>query len=328
LLKKRRLSRTLPSLRSSLYLLKNYRSSSGNGFVFKNQTTRGNRFRKIVESVVQTNRLAIENAQNEDEDNPTEKRRELDVSIARWRKPPNNTATWLYHLVFTSGPLPTQPLQRDGDTVVTIEDSHEARYVRGNLACDSSSEYEDVVQVVKRGSNQSPEEPLPASHLKYWAQPSRIVDQLLHSWTNLDSTQIEASAIEYVSAQDEASARAINEKVDDYKDEEKRKGKAGVDSPFSSEDSDDESWTDYRPGTSKNSRAASGRRKLDGPQHNTPHRHSTPPRKSPLRTRFDPNLSFTARPPVIFLDWTGVDLSSNPLHPASKLFDSRSSMEL
>ena len=32
--------------------------------------------------------------------------------------------------------------------------------------------------------------------------------------------------------------------------------------------------------------------------------------------------------PVIFLDWSGVDLSSNPLHPASKLFDSRSSIEL
>jgi len=31
---------------------------------------------------------------------------------------------------------------------------------------------------------------------------------------------------------------------------------------------------------------------------------------------------------VIFLDWSGVDLSSNPLHPASKLFDSRSCMEL
>ena len=31
---------------------------------------------------------------------------------------------------------------------------------------------------------------------------------------------------------------------------------------------------------------------------------------------------------VIFLDWSGVDLSSNPLHPASKLFDSRSSLEL
>jgi len=31
---------------------------------------------------------------------------------------------------------------------------------------------------------------------------------------------------------------------------------------------------------------------------------------------------------VIFLDWSGVDLSSNPLHPAYKLFKSRSSMEL
>ena len=31
---------------------------------------------------------------------------------------------------------------------------------------------------------------------------------------------------------------------------------------------------------------------------------------------------------VIFLDWTGVDPSSNPLHPASKMFDSRSSTKL
>ena len=31
---------------------------------------------------------------------------------------------------------------------------------------------------------------------------------------------------------------------------------------------------------------------------------------------------------VIFLDWSGVDLSLNPLHPASKLFDSKSSLEL
>ena len=31
---------------------------------------------------------------------------------------------------------------------------------------------------------------------------------------------------------------------------------------------------------------------------------------------------------VIFLDWSGVDLSLNPLHLASKLFDSRSSIEL
>jgi len=31
---------------------------------------------------------------------------------------------------------------------------------------------------------------------------------------------------------------------------------------------------------------------------------------------------------VIFLDWSGEDLNSNLLHLASKLFDSRSSMEL
>ena len=31
---------------------------------------------------------------------------------------------------------------------------------------------------------------------------------------------------------------------------------------------------------------------------------------------------------VIVLDWSGVDSGSNPLHPASKLFDSKSSLEL
>ena len=30
---------------------------------------------------------------------------------------------------------------------------------------------------------------------------------------------------------------------------------------------------------------------------------------------------------VIFLDWSGVDLSSNPLYLASKLFNSKSSLE-
>jgi len=31
---------------------------------------------------------------------------------------------------------------------------------------------------------------------------------------------------------------------------------------------------------------------------------------------------------VIFLDWSGVDLALDPLHPASKLFYSRSFLEL
>ena len=32
--------------------------------------------------------------------------------------------------------------------------------------------------------------------------------------------------------------------------------------------------------------------------------------------------------PVMVLDWSGVDPGSNPLHPASKLFNSKSSLEL
>ena len=47
--------------------------------------------------------------------------------------------------------------------------------------------------------------------------------------------------------------------------------------------------------------------------------------------RYDNNTLYYCKAsaiPVIFLDWTGVDLSSNPLHPASKLFDSKSSLDL
>jgi len=39
-------------------------------------------------------------------------------------------------------------------------------------------------------------------------------------------------------------------------------------------------------------------------------------------------LHSTSSISVIFLDWSGVDLALNPLHPASKLFYSKSSLEL
>jgi len=41
-----------------------------------------------------------------------------------------------------------------------------------------------------------------------------------------------------------------------------------------------------------------------------------------------PRCFLPSRSAVMELDWIGVDSSSNPLHPASKLFDSRSSTEL
>lgn len=132
------------------------KSPSNSNYVIANQTTASNRFRKIVESVVQANRMAIEKAQKEDDENPTEKRRQYDTSIQRWRKPPNDTATWLYRLVFSSGPLPTsRPSQYDGATVVTIQEDNA-------LSEPSDGEYESAAekaQVVRfgRGSKNTPD---------------------------------------------------------------------------------------------------------------------------------------------------------------------------
>ena len=47
-----------------------------------------------------------------------------------------------------------------------------------------------------------------------------------------------------------------------------------------------------------------------------------------MRREFSMSSSWLVKAAVIFLGWSGVDLSSNPLHPASQSFDSRSSMEL
>ena len=93
-------------------------------------------------------------------------------------------------------------------------------------------------------------------------------------------------------------AQTINKKINNYKKKEKQKGKASINSPFSSKDSNDEIKrniieTDYRPSNSKNSCTASGsfsKRKLDRLQYNTPYRHSTLSKKSILYTRFDFNL--------------------------------------
>lgn len=82
--------------------------------------------------------------------------------------------------------------------MVAIEDGHGARRVCDNWACNSSPKYEDAVQVIKRGPNQSLEEPLPDSNSIFWVQSSRIADQLLHAWMNLDFIRIKANAIGYI----------------------------------------------------------------------------------------------------------------------------------
>ncbi|KAF1841779.1 uncharacterized protein K460DRAFT_409218 [Cucurbitaria berberidis CBS 394.84] len=70
---------------------------------------RPNRFRTIVESDVQANRQVVESAQRVDVANSTWQRRNLHKEVDMWTKGSFDTATWLYHLVF-SPRIPIPPV--------------------------------------------------------------------------------------------------------------------------------------------------------------------------------------------------------------------------
>ena len=144
-----------------------------------------NSFRKVAESVVQANRLAIESAKDEGDFNPTEKRRRYDSDLQRWHADSSDTATWLYRMVFLSTP----PTQSQG--------SGTEEHIRHNYQETPSQSHNAVVderneeQYISGG---------PSRELIVWnvaTEPSPVVNKLLHSWTRLDSDQINASRAPY-----------------------------------------------------------------------------------------------------------------------------------
>ncbi|CAN9278511.1 unnamed protein product [Alternaria alternata] len=151
---------------------------------------KSNRFRKIVESAVQANRQVVESAQQEEDDSETAKPHYTTAEINVWKEGSFDTATWLYHFVFSSDdadppPVPNPRTRRLHQASVTDESTE----TTARSAYSSSSE--DGIQNNRRSSG--PDE----RALIVWSrqtEPALVVDRLLSSWTTLTSDQISLSS--------------------------------------------------------------------------------------------------------------------------------------
>ncbi|KAF2192264.1 hypothetical protein K469DRAFT_308234 [Zopfia rhizophila CBS 207.26] len=149
------------------------------------------------------------------------KRRHYNRELQRWQADSTSTATWLCHLVFSSGPSPLTPThgtQRlKGPKVATVVDynSDEGKGVTKDKVSNIGST-NNVITTPQNGE------------LIVWnktTEPSIAVDRLLTSWTNLFPIQIEESVIGDSSIQDETWTDALVQRLQDYQKEETRNGK-------------------------------------------------------------------------------------------------------
>lgn len=193
-----------------------------------------NRYRKTVESSVQASRLAVESAQKEAENDPTEKRRRYDGELQRWTKKSDDTATWLYHLVFETevkvqaAPATTAaPSSLEGYSTVTVENEDE------DDASDVSEEtqFKDASDIPQVNTQARPKsfstEGQKCTDMIVWSQrtePSLVVDRLLHAWTYLQPDQIEATKKDHWSDADKVWREELVARIQTYVDDEKKRG--------------------------------------------------------------------------------------------------------
>ncbi|KAF1833788.1 hypothetical protein BDW02DRAFT_499724 [Decorospora gaudefroyi] len=149
-------------------------------------TLRSNRFRKIVESAVQANRQLVESAQCGGDNSRGGQRRYTAAEVDVYKEGSFDTATWLYHLIFspdtTPAPIPIPRARRLYQASVTDESHH-------NL--DSRCSH-DTASVPERASSTADNKAMIVWSRK--TEPSQVVDRLLSSWTTLSSDQITLSS--------------------------------------------------------------------------------------------------------------------------------------
>ncbi|KAI4955920.1 hypothetical protein J4E91_000129 [Alternaria rosae] len=148
-----------------------------------------NRFRRIVESSVQANRLVVESAQKEDEKLEADTQHHTSAELDIWKSGSSDTATWLYHLVFSP------------DAASPSSPSPQPRQLHQASVADESAETN-----TKTGFLLSSEAPIPPKRrpsepedkaLILWSkqtEPGLVADRLLSSWTTLSSSQIGLSS--------------------------------------------------------------------------------------------------------------------------------------
>ena len=144
------------------------------------KTPQANRFRRIVESAVQANRKVVEDAQRDEIENSTEQRPRIAAELDLWKAGSFDTATWLYHLVF-SPKAPDPPTRRLYQA--SVEDADTNKYEEASF---SSMNTESSASTNANGKE-----------MIVWSrqtEPGQVVDRLLYSWTTLSPDQISLSA--------------------------------------------------------------------------------------------------------------------------------------
>ena len=172
---------------------------------------RPHKYRKIVESIVETNHFAIERAREEEH---APQKRHYNRNLQRWQADSHDTATWLYHLVFSTGsePLNIPTLKSSGEAQsATVED-----YDSGDSAPGAD-----------RGSVDDVPE---SSKLITWndaTKPSAVVDRLLHKWTTLSFDLIRASKTPHNPTQ-EAWGEGLIQEIQGYERSNRNSKKDGT----------------------------------------------------------------------------------------------------
>ncbi|KAH4259909.1 hypothetical protein HBI04_190300 [Parastagonospora nodorum] len=209
------------------------------------QPAEPNRYRPLLESAVQANRQIVESAQRDSIENTLasdQRRAEVDV----YREGTFDTATWLYHLVFTSQAaevpkkVPRKDVHRLQPSVVDESTENLVRFTRSPLQYSPRS---------------PPPPPSPSTGdadktMIVWTaqtEPNQVIDRLLSTWTTLTHEQIGLSSRQHV---DNKWRKDFLNTIEQAKHEgESDFNKWEEDNPYSSEESDSiESAIDEIPG--------------------------------------------------------------------------------
>ncbi|KAF2867998.1 hypothetical protein BDV95DRAFT_610419 [Massariosphaeria phaeospora] len=206
------------------------------------QSQTPNRFRKVVESIVQANRLAIDRAERDNQEQGNNKKRHFNTEVQRWEADSHDTAIWQYQLVFSAQATPSRSNgkhMRIEPHSATVED------------CDSDGPEDSSTLAAESVSHTHQDTSSTSSSLIVWnkaTQPSSVVDRLLQSWTVLSPSQIQASRAFYEEGEDEAWRENITNRIQEYTKDSRRKGRKPQETPGSGSSEDQSTGDDANNG--------------------------------------------------------------------------------
>jgi hypothetical protein len=149
-----------------------------------------NKFRRVAESVVHANRQAVEDAQKGDQTiSVGESELQSGAQLKLWRADSIDSATWLYHLVFSPHSTPVPALSPSRGIVPGA--SPVVEYLPDKTQTILTIDEDEL------DDHPNPEPYIGNTAIIRWTdqtKPSYVVDKLLHAWTTLTEDQIKSSA--------------------------------------------------------------------------------------------------------------------------------------